>query len=68
MMDEKPIMDQVHEYENLVANLLKGMKMWDSLGKCVVGEISSLVKWVLQPYKIQEKWPNFSEVDQPYTP
>ncbi|KAK4388216.1 hypothetical protein Sango_2428200 [Sesamum angolense] len=32
MADDKPIMDQVHEYENLVANVLsEGMKMCDIL-------------------------------------
>ncbi|KAL0451543.1 UNVERIFIED_CONTAM: hypothetical protein Slati_1132400 [Sesamum latifolium] len=32
MVDDKPIMDQVHEYENLVADILsEGMKMCDIL-------------------------------------
>ncbi|KAL0443935.1 UNVERIFIED_CONTAM: hypothetical protein Slati_2116200 [Sesamum latifolium] len=32
MTDDKPIMDQVHEYENLVADVLsEGMKMCDTL-------------------------------------
>ena len=32
MVDDKPIMDQIHEYENLVADVLsEGMKMCDVL-------------------------------------
>ena len=32
MVDDKPIMDQVHEYENLVADVLaEGMKMCEVL-------------------------------------
>ncbi|KAL0287062.1 UNVERIFIED_CONTAM: hypothetical protein Sangu_2708500 [Sesamum angustifolium] len=45
MADDKPIMDQVHEYENLVANVLsEGMKMCDVLQANVLLE-KFLLSW-----------------------
>ncbi|KAL0373620.1 UNVERIFIED_CONTAM: hypothetical protein Sradi_3277700 [Sesamum radiatum] len=43
MIDDKPIMDQVHEYENLVVDVLsEGMKMCDTLQANILLEKFSL--------------------------
>ncbi|KAL0345619.1 UNVERIFIED_CONTAM: hypothetical protein Sradi_4393200 [Sesamum radiatum] len=65
MTDDKPIMDQVHEYENLVADVLsEGMKMCDTLQANVFGEISPFLERVQKPPKTQEKGPELARTHQ----